>query len=303
LNDLLPIFVNNLLPIFLIAGTGALLGHFTSVNPRFLSQLILYIFSPCLIFVLLTSNKLSNDQLVKVILFSFIFIFIIGGITWVASRLIKADRTMSTSMILTTMFTNAGNYGLPVVLFAFGETGLGIASLYFVTNICVAFTAGTLIASMGSMDFSKALANLFKLPLVYAVILAILFMNTGWSVPVPLERTTKLLGDATIPSMLILLGLQLKTVRLTDKLLPLGAVSAVRLLLSPLLAVLLLPWFGLSGVAVQALTLQAGMPTAVITTMLATEYDAEPSFATASVFLTTLISPLTLTPLMALLGA
>jgi len=210
---------------------------------------------------------------------------------------------MSTSMILTTMFTNAGNYGLPVVLFAFGETGLGIASLYFVTNICVAFTAGTLIASMGSMDFSKALANLFKLPLVYAVILAILFMNTGWSIPVPLERTTKLLGDATIPCMLILLGLQLKTVRLSDKLLPLGAVSVVRLLLSPLLAVILLPWFGLGGVASQALTLQAGMPTAVITTMLATEYDAEPSFATASVFLTTLISPLTLTPLMALLGA
>jgi predicted permease len=69
------------------------------------------------------------------------------------------------------------------------------------------------------------------------------------------------------------------------------------------LAILLLPLFGLTGVARQAITIQAGMPAAVLTTALATEFNSDPAFVTAAVFLTTLLSPLTLTPLLSFLGA
>ena len=79
--------------------------------------------------------------------------------------------------------------------------------------------------------------------------------------------------------------------------------SSMRLLVCPLLAVLFLPLFGLAGPARQAITIEAGMPAAVLTTMLATEFNSEPSFVTAAVFVTTLLSPLTLTPLLSFLGA
>jgi malate permease and related proteins len=286
-----------------MAGAGVLLGHYTNIHPRSLSQLILYIFSPCLIFSLLTTNKVSNDQFIKVVLFSFVLLSIIGGITWLTGYLLKIERSTQSSMTLTAMFPNAGNFGLPVVLFAFGEPSMGFASLFFVTSISITYTIGTVIASMGSMSFTKALANLFKLPLIYAVLLAVLFINTGWNIPLPLERATKLLGDASIPCMLVLLGLQLKAARIKDRILPIGVVSSVRLVLSPLLALILIPFFGLHGVASQAIVLQAGMPSAVMTSMLATEFDSDPSFASAAVFLTTIISPFTLTPLLSLLGA
>lgn len=303
MSDLLGIFLNNLLPIFLIAGLGVLLARFTDLNPRSLSQLILYIFSPCLIFTLLTQSQVSNQLFLKIVLFSLVITFVLGGVTWGLGRSLRLDRTLISSMLLATMFANAGNYGLPVVLFAFGEEALSIASLFFVINISLAYTAGTVIASMSNVNLIEAVKNLLKLPLVYAVLLAFLFINTGWQIPLPLARATNLLGDASIPSMLIMLGLQLKSTSLKTEILPIGIASVVRLVLSPLLAVILLPLFGLNGDAGQTIALQAGMPTAVMTTLITTEYNAKPDFTAAAVFFTTLLSPLTITPLLSLLGA
>jgi predicted permease len=303
LTELFHLFLNNLLPVFLIAGAGALLASITSIDTRSLSQLILYLFSPCLIFSLLIQSEVSNDQFIRIGLFSIALVIIIGGITWLIGKLLRIERSTLSSMMLATMFTNAGNYGLPVVFFAFGQTALGFASIFFVVNVSLAYTAGTVIASMSSMNIRKATINLLKLPLIYAVLLALVFMNTGWQIPVSLERATKLLGDATIPAMLVLLGIQLRSTRLHGRMMPITLATALRLLIGPILAIALLPLFGLAGTASQAITLQAGMPTAVLATVLAVEFDAEPAFATAAVFATTLLSPLTLTPLLALLGA
>lgn len=303
MSGLLLLFVNNLLPIFLIVAVGVLLGRYNSIDTRMLSKLILYVFCPCLIFTTLAQSQVSNDQFLKITAYGLIFCLLIGLITYLAAKVLRFERGMTSNVMLATMFTNAGNYGLPVVLFAFGQEALSFAGIFFVLNLSLAYTVGTVIASMSSVSLSKAIVNLLKLPLIYAFLLALVFLNTGWSIPLPLERAAKLLGDASIPCMLLLVGLQLHAVRLDGKTLPLALTSALRLAAAPGLALLLLPLFGLNGTASQALALQAGMPTAVITTVLAEQYQSEPGFATAAVMVTTLLSPLTLTPLLWLLGA
>ncbi len=303
MSALLTLFVNNLLPVFLIAGAGALLGSVSQIDPRTVSKLILYIFSPCLIFTLLTESQVSNEMFLRVVVYTFFSITVIGGICWIIGRLIKVERSTLSSMMLTSMFSNAGNYGLPVVLFAFGQTAMGYASLYFVMSVCLVYTVGTVIASMSRVGFSSAITNLIKLPLIYAVIVALIIINTGWELPLPALRAINLLGNASIPCMLILLGLQLRTAKLSGRIIPLTVTSTLKLVISPLLAFLLLPFFGLNGEAAKAIIIEAGMPTAVLTTMLATEFDSEPAFATAAVFITTLLSPLTLTTLLSFLGA
>jgi predicted permease len=125
----------------------------------------------------------------------------------------------------------------------------------------------------------------------------------GWQLPTALDRTVTLLADASIPSMLVLLGLQFVNLKMDGQIRPLILVTVTRLLVSPLLAFGLSRIFGLTGPAYQATILEAGMPTAILTTVLATEFESLPSFVTTVVFVTTLLSPLTLTPLLALLGA
>jgi predicted permease len=303
LNELFVLFLNNLLPIFLIAGAGLILARATNLNPRSLSQVIFYIFSPCLIFTLITQSKMESGMMGRVVLYTVFACLLVGFLTWIIGKLLKLEGALFSGVLITSMFMNSGNYGLPVVLFAFGPIALGYASLFFVINVGLTYTLGTVIASMSTMSLPKALLNLFKLPMLYAMLLAILFSYTGWKIPLPIERATKLLGEASIPSMLVLLGLQLKTASLIGRIKPVALASSMRLVVSPLLAILLLPLFGLVGPAQQAIIIEAGMPAAVLTTMLATEFNSEPSFVTAVVFITTLLSPLTLTPLLAFLGA
>lgn len=303
MGDLVGLFTNNLLPIFLIVGASFLFGRYTGISPRPLSQVVFHLFSPCLLFTLLTKNHLSGGEISRVMLFAVVCTLLIGTLTFLFGAGFRLERRMLAGVMLSSMFMNAGNYGLPVVLFAFGETALSYASLYFVTSAILAYTLGSVIASLGTVNILQALVNLLKVPSVYALALALIFLATGWTVPTSLARTFELLGDASIPSMLVLLGLQLQTAVWSNNSLPMTLAGSMRLLVSPLLAFFLIPLFGLTGPARQALILEAAMPTAVLTTVLATEFNAEPSFVSATVLMTTLLTPLTLTLLLAMLGA
>jgi predicted permease len=103
--------------------------------------------------------------------------------------------------------------------------------------------------------------------------------------------------------MILLLGLQLQHNQRTPHTRELFWASGIRLLSSPIFAILTATLFGLHGMARKAGIIEASMPTAVVSTVLATEYDADPAFVTTVVFATTILSPLTLTPLLAYLGA
>jgi predicted permease len=103
--------------------------------------------------------------------------------------------------------------------------------------------------------------------------------------------------------MMVLLGFQLKNVQWSGRAVPLALAGSMRMLVGPAIALGFSLLLGLQGPARQAGILEAAMPAAVLNTVVATVYDAEPSFVTAVVFMTTLLSPLTLTPLLAYLGA
>ncbi|MFC1879338.1 AEC family transporter [Chloroflexota bacterium] len=303
MSELFNLFINNLLPIILAAGAGYLLSILMDIDPRPISRLVFYIFSPCLIFTLLTESELSNGDILRTMSFAVILIAVIGTITWLAGSLMKLKRTVLAGVLLGSMFINAGNYGLPVVLFAFGENALSFASVFFVISAMLAFTMGVIIASMGSVSLGQALVNLLKIPSLYALLLALFFMYTGLQIPLPVDRTVTLLGDAAIPGMLILLGLQLRSISWVGQSKPIALAAVMRLVGGPIVALMLGRAFGLVGASRQAIVLQSAMPTAVLATVLSTEYETEPSLVTAIVFVTTLLSPFTLTPLLAYLGA
>lgn len=300
----LPIlFVNNLLPIFIIAGTGYLLGKWMQVDPRSLSRIIFYIFAPCLIFDLLVNSHLNNSDMLRMIGFAASIVLSVGGVTWLIGRALKLKRRMLAAVLLATMGMNTGNFGLSLNLFAFGEDALAQASIFFITTALMTNSLGVTIASMGRTNLKQSLLELLKIPTIYAVILAMVFISQGWQLSIPLERTTSLLADASIPAMLVLLGMQLQRNQRTRQVPALILSNGMRLVGSPVLALGLVAVFGLQGVAYQAGILQAAMPTAVLATVISTEYDVEPAFVTTVVFTTTLLSPLTLTPLLAYLGA
>lgn len=304
MNDLLRLFADNLLPIFLVAGSGYLAGKWLKVEVRSISRVVFYLFSPCLLFDLLVTSQFEGGEMLRMVGFTLASILIVAAITWLLGRLIRLERKTLAAVLLCTLTINAGNYGLSLNLFAFGEEALAYASLFFVTTAVVTYTLGVMVASLGRASLADSLKGLLKIPVVYVVILALIFMYFNWELPLPLSRSVTLLGDAAIPGMLLVLGLQLqRNNRQAPNIRALLLAGGMRLLGGLGVGLLLAPLFGLHGMAYNAGILESSMPTAVLSTILATEYEAEPAFVTAVVFATTLLSPLTLTPILLVLGA
>jgi malate permease and related proteins len=301
--ELFQLFANNLLPIFLAAGSGYFLARIYPINPKTLSTVIFFIFSPCLVFNILTNSQLEKGGFSGIILLALGVTAGIGLLAWLIGRSLKLGRSMLSAVMLTSMFMNAGNYGLPVTLFAFGETALAYAGIFFVTTAILSYTAGTVIISTGNASLRTAFINLLKFPALYGLLFALLFIQTGWKMPVPLERTIKTLGDASIPTMLILLGVQFHSIRLKGNFVPITLASTLRLLVGPLLGLGIATLLGLKGAAFQAGVLETAMPTAVLTSALATQFETEAPFVSAVIIVTTILSIFTITPLLAYLGA
>ncbi len=114
-------------------------------------------------------------------------------------------------------------------------------------------------------------------------------------------RGLDVLGRAAVPVMLLLLGIQLSRNSLGKDIKSVSAATILRLGLAPLVSLLLASVLGLSGNTRRACVLEASMPTAVTSVILALEFDVLPEFVTGVIFLSTMLSPLSLTLLIALL--
>jgi len=144
--------------------------------------------------------------------------------------------------------------------------------------------------------------GLFKVPTLYAVLLALLINILEIKLPLAVGRAVDLAAGGTIPTMLILLGLQMTKVEFSKNLRALQLSVSLRLILAPLLALLITALFGIQGFARQGAVTQASMPSMVSSTVLAIEYQLDAKLIAAVVFISTLLSPLTLTPLLVFLG-
>ncbi|HIJ68742.1 MAG TPA: AEC family transporter [Deltaproteobacteria bacterium] len=299
--ELLAIFVQNILPIFIVACIGFLIVRYLEADVRTLSRVTIYVLTPCLLFDVLVTSDVSADEFGRLTLLALGTILGIGLIAWLAARALRLDRVMTSAFMVVVMFANGGNYGLPLTLFVFGQEALARATIYFVVSIVLTYTIGIFLASSGRRSLGEALLSVLRIPSIYASAAAIVVIFTGVATPSLLMRPIKLLGDAAIPVMILVLGMQLERAVKPARLRLVGLAVGLRLIVSALLGLLLAQFLGLGGAARQAGVLQSAMPVAVVTTILAVEFEVEPAFVTSVVFLSTILSPLTLTPLIALL--
>lgn len=295
-------FANNILPIILLGSAGFALGKVLHVDPRGLGRVVFYVFSPVLIFDLLIKNRLEFSEAAGVIGFTVLIVIATGLLTYVLGKLLKVERAALISILITSMFANTGNYGLPLVSFAFGEKALSYAGVYFVTTTLLFYSLGVLLASLGHMNFKDALLGLFRVPTLYAVILALLVNALHLELPLAINRAVELASGGTIPVMLVLLGLQMTQVEFSKNLRALQLSVSMRLLIAPILGLLIAALFGIQGPARQGAMTQAAMPSMVSATVLAAEYRLDSKLIAAIVFVSTLLSPFTLTPLLVFLG-
>jgi predicted permease len=300
---LLSIFASDILPIFAIAGVGFVLARTLAANVRTLSHIVFYALVPCLVFHLLVTSGMSSGQFGQMALLNILVVASMGGIARVIAVPLRLSRPEMSAFMLVVMISNAGNYGLPVVLFAFGPDALAHASAFFVTGSVLTYTVGVFVAASGRRSMQQALGGVLRVPAIYAVAAAALVLATGASLPLAIARPISMLGDAAIPMMILVLGMQLERATVPERPAAVAAAVLVSLVIAPLVALCLTAALGVTGPARQAAVCLASTPVAVITTILSLEFDVAPAFVTSAVLISTLLSPFTLTPLIAYLQA
>lgn len=289
---LLPIFVETVLPVFLVAAAGYLLVWRVPMDGRSLGRLLFWLATPSLVFRSLYQMEIDFEALRQVVVVAAAVTVTAGILGWAVG--FDQDRRRRAAIILTSAVSNNGNMGIPICFFAFGQPGLALGSLYYVVSSFLSNTVGVAVASSGQTPLRQALGNSLRVPMIYAATAGLLLNRLGGELPQPLFRAVDLMADAAIPGMLVLLGIQLYAAPLGQGHGIILRSAVIRLLVAPLLAWLLTMLLGVDGVERNVIILQAAMPTAVMSAVLATEYDAAPKLVATVIFVTTVASMVTL---------
>ncbi len=287
-------------PIVIVAALAFVMARVMGLEARTLSRLTLYLFTPALLFGSMYRSKLGGE-FVEIVAFAFIVTVLMGIITWIMVRVMHYDRLTASAFALSVLFVNAGNYGLPLILFAFGEEGLARAVVFFTMSAILTQTLAVFIAAGGKASVLQALKNVFALPLVYAVGLGLAFNVTGFIVPEPVVKALDLLGSAAVPCMLAILGIELAHASLNRDRLNVGLATVAKLGVAPLVAFALAALMGMDGVTRAVCIVESSMPTAVTASIVAIEFDSRPEFVTSVVLLSTVASVISLTLLIGVL--
>ncbi|MDU4698797.1 MULTISPECIES: AEC family transporter [Paenibacillus] len=296
-----------LVPLSVPVAAGALLARFRTWDTKPLLTLYLYVLSPAIIFDTLRNAHISMDELFSTIGFALVNLLLMWGTAKAIGSIARLDSTEQAGLTLISTLTNSANYGLPLVLLAFGQLGLDKASVYVITQMIIVNTVGVYFAARSRFSVPSAVKSVFTLPAVYAAALAVFLKCFGLHLTAGLEQGISMVADAYSPVVLTILGAQMvKVGRPEAKQVRPAAFwsgTVIRLLLAPLIAFGALKLLGISGLLFSVLFIQASMPVAVNAVVLAERFDAAPGLVSKCIVWTTLASFLTLTALIVLVQA
>jgi len=237
-------------------------GH--DYDTTFVTRLIMNLGAPFLVLSSFQEARPSLGAIGEVGLAAVCVTLVTAVATLLVLRLLRLDyRTYFPPVV----FQNTGNMGLPLCLFAFGDAGLALGIVVFVWVSLMNFTVGVAIASG-----QRSVAKVLRTPLVWATLLSLVLAVTGVTLPAWIRNTAKILGDLTIPMMLITLGVSLA--RLSVSAFPRSAaIASMRFGFGFAAGWLVAAAFGLEGVARGVVILQFSMPPAVFNYLIAARYQ------------------------------
>jgi hypothetical protein len=277
-------------PLFVCTGIGYLWARLDRpYDTDFVTTLVTNFATPCLIFTTLANARLDGQaisQMAGAALAALATFAVVGAAVLALARL------PIRSFLPPLVFANTGNMGLPLCLLAFGEHGLALAIVYFTVGSVAMFTLG-----VGLTSGASSVRQLLRVPMLYAVVLALPFLLGGVQPPAWLDNTTRLIGGMMVPLMIITLGISLARLRVGGMKRSL-ALAVLRLGMGLAVGVGLADVLGLEGTARGVLVIQAAMPAAVFNYLFALRYERSPEEVAGMVVASTLLSFLTLPLLM-----
>ncbi len=300
LRQLFFVFSDVVVPVMGIVLISYIAGPKLKLDPRVLARTTYYIFVPALVFDIFSKAGIRADQAFRMVAYIGTVYIILALTAFAVGRLLGRPREIIGVYVLIAVFSNNGNFGLPLLEFRLGKEALVPGTFYMLALLLISFTIALTAVNWAKGRGMRAVFSVLKTPALLAFVPAAFFSMTGIPVPAFAARMTSLLGQASIPTMLIVLGLQLAEAGVPRISPDVCVAVAFRVIVAPVIAFILATPFGLTGLERTTGILQASMPAAVMTTVIAVENDILPEFVTHAVLFSTVAGFFTLTIVLSL---
>lgn len=280
--------------ILLFVAVGVVLKRAGLLQPRdarVLNSVIVYVALPALIFRTVATAALDLQHLEAV---GVAWAVSLAGLSvaWEVAHVLGLARRTAGAFVLVAALGNTGYIGYPLVRALLGEAALAPAVFYDVFGtVAVLLTLGLAVAArhgehQGRLNIVR---ELLTFPAVIAMLAALVYRFVPWPDPVhgAVMDWTGMAATMAMPLIMLSLGVSLDPGALRGSLLPLTAVAGIKLLLLPSLA------FGVAVIlkdtsGVRMLALQAGMPSAMLSLVLAERFKLDEGFTAAAIMATML---------------
>ncbi len=290
------ILLNISLPIIILIGLGFGLQKIFNLDVRTLVKLNIYLTVPAMVFVKLYTSDLSSAMVLQILPFYIILIVALFLISQLLSVFLSYDRRERKAMGNIFILNNTGNYGIPLIDLTFSGDPIAVSSniIIIIMQNIISSTFCVYQASAGKSSTKQALLNVIKIPSIYAIALAVLFKSFNVTVPSTIAIPLDYITNMFVAFALVTLGAKLAEVKAFRNIKKVVLITAVKMLLAPVLAFGIVKLLGIEGVLAQALIIGISTPVAVNAAIIAKEFDNKPDFTAQIVFATTIFCTFTL---------
>lgn len=311
--SLVDTFTGAVLPVVAIAGVGFLLGRRLDVDTGGLNSVVLYVLAPALVLHSLSTTDVAGGAILRLAVGVVAVVVAMTLVGELVARALGIPEPFRSALVLVAAYPNSGNYGIPLSEFAFGAVGRSTAIVFLSVQSVLVYTLGAYVASRSGGDAGLAgVRRVLRIPLVYAVVVALAARYLG---VVPPEAgtamsTLELVGNAAIPVMLLLLGIELSSTDYRRALSKMGPPTVLKMAVAPAVGIAIALALGFSDpVVARTFVLETATPAAVTPLILILEFGSDRTvdgitvgeYVSTAVLVTTVLSVLTLTGVIAVL--
>ena len=301
------------LPILLMAGCGYLLQKKLGLDMQTLTRLNFYFIIPCFIFHAVVSTHLTIGVAGTVSLFTILVMGSLTVLTLVVRRLFGVAPDQRNAMLMTVLFYNSGNYGLPLLDLAYRASGTSeqamlLQSIVIIIQNLSGSTIGVFLAASGKgqSHFKQVVYKVLTFPPLYALTAAVITVQIRSMISPessqamahilrPFWEMVEYTRHSLVAFALCTLGAQLACIEKHGPKYPVRLSVIIRLIMAPAIGVGLIYLLGLKGFMAQVLLISTAMPTAVNPLLLSLQFDNHPDYVARAVLFSTLLSPITMT--------
>lgn len=301
------VILMQMIQLFLVIALGYFLFKIKildlDLNKR-LTTLLLSVTTPAMILssVLSTTVNQSMDAIFFVFLVGLAIYLIMPILGWFIVKVMRVPLPQQGLYIFMTVFSNIGFMGFPVMKAIFGNEAIFFTAIFNMLFNLFVFTVGIMIMNYGTGQKTKLDPKNLLSPGVIASLIALVIYFTGIKLPDVISSTVSMVGDITTPMAMLLIGSTLANIPLKEVFseLRIYPYTIIKQIVVPVIAYPVLSFIVKDPLILGVTLIMISMPVANSAVLFATQYDGDVTLAAKTVFMTTLLSIVTIPLIVAL---